>query len=464
MGREQQVICAVSTPHGYGGISVLRLSGRGAFQIVKRMSSSLPQKPESHRIYWTVLKDQEQRAIDEVLVSYFQEGSSFTGEEVVEISCHGNPLICQKLLFEFIAQGARAADRGEFSYRAFLNNKMDLIQAEGVLDLIESQSDQARKIALEQLRGDLSNRFLEIEKSILRILAHLEADIDFSTEGLPVKDLKEWSLDIEAVLSEVKSFLKTYQSGKKIRDGIKCVLLGRPNVGKSSLLNLISQEEKAIVTPQAGTTRDLIEAEVLHGGVRMLFVDSAGIRQNTSDEIEKLGMQKSRRAADESDYILYIFDLKEGLNDEDLSEIKQFRQKRILLFGNKMDLVTDADQKMEFALKRITQEADIPVLFSRAINAFAPGSGSLIKETIFNLSLGSKFENAAVLSQSRHYEGLLRVCASLEKAREEINKGLSPEFVAISLKESLLSLHGILGKQYDDQIVDQIFKEFCLGK
>ncbi|RYZ63252.1 MAG: tRNA uridine-5-carboxymethylaminomethyl(34) synthesis GTPase MnmE, partial [Proteobacteria bacterium] len=271
--RDTHTICAVSTPHGVGGISVLRISGPDSLEITREIASFLPLNIESHRVYFGTLRSPEfQDEIDEVLVTYFKKGHSFTGEEVLEISCHGNPHICQKILNELIAIGARAADRGEFTYRAFMNGRVDLVQAEGILSLIESQSDKAMKLSLRQLKGQLSQRLESIENEITWLMAHLEAGIDFSTEGLDLVSDAVVTEKLTIIESGLQKLVNTYQSGRILRDGVRVALAGRPNVGKSSLLNLLLEEERAIVTEIAGTTRDVISGETQYAGVKFTFL------------------------------------------------------------------------------------------------------------------------------------------------------------------------------------------------
>ncbi len=298
--RDQDTICAVSTPHGVGGISVIRVSGLDTLSIVAKICPFLPEHPESHRVYFGVLRNSQNAAgsasadeIDEVLVTYFKKGKSFTGEEVIEISCHGSPVICQSILHELVLLGARPADRGEFTFRAFMNGKLDLVQAESVLSLIESQSQQAARLALRQLKGSVSKKLEDIENDMTWVLALAEAGIDFSTEGIQLVENSVVLERLDKIEKSLEELVGTFKVGRVLKDGFRIVLTGLPNVGKSSLLNLFLEDERAIVTDIPGTTRDVIHGDTSFKGVKFTFLDTAGLRESVSDLVEKIGIQKA---------------------------------------------------------------------------------------------------------------------------------------------------------------------------
>lgn len=462
---DRETICAVSTPAGYGGISVIRLSGPSSFRFVRKLANSLPETPESHKVYYAKLKDSSGLQIDEVLVTFFTTGRSFTGDEVVEIACHGNPYICETILTQLVLLGAKPAGRGEFTFRAFMNGRMDLVQAEGVLSLIEGDSLSARKLAMRQLAGHLSRTLALIEDDLIFCLAHIEASIDFSGEGLATLS----DLDLRSRLSGIEGSLKelvgTYKRGKIIKHGFKVALVGLPNVGKSSLLNMICQEEKAIVSPFAGTTRDLVSNEILFEGNKICFVDSAGLRGGKLDLVEAMGIEKSRALAQEADLVIFIFDLFGGLTEEDLAEIDRVHPyaERFIVLGNKADLVEDPKSKyqdeMRLLFKRLGSD-----LGGFDISAKDSSSRERLLKEVICTQIARPSEEGAVLSQLRHFEELSSALRGVSHSLTELGDGFGPEFFALGIREALFAIQRVLGKTYDDEILDRVFKEFCLGK
>lgn len=463
--RDGRIICAVSTPAGVGGISVIRVSGPGAFELIKRTSPNLPDAPISHTIHlgYFFSKDQPE-PVDQCLFSFFAKGKSFTGEETVEISCHGSPTLCDLILQGLIQQGATAALPGEFTYRAFMNNKLDLIQAESVLSLIESRSKQSANLALRQLMGGMSKVLAEIESELTWCLAHIEASIDFSTEGLETTSADDLLKKLEHGLKEIKTLLGSYQKGRMIRDGVQIAIVGRPNVGKSSLLNLLLGYERSIVTDIAGTTRDVVSDEVVYQGQRLCFLDTAGIRKGTSDRVEIIGIQRSLETAKGADLVLFIFDASLGFTSEDQELLEKIRETRTIFIGNKIDLTKSDDLPMQ-TLKIIqnhTAQASTNVLFC---STFDTTHQSIILSSILKIVIGEIQTTGGVLvSNSRHFEALGFAANNLERSIESLKTGVGAELVSLDLKEALMSLQMILGKHYDDQIMDRVFKEFCIGK
>lgn len=478
--RDADTICAVSTPPGVGGISVLRISGSKALAIVQLIAGFLPKAPESHKVYFGTLEAKTNgQALDEVLVTYFAKGKSFTGEETLEISCHGNPQICRAIMNELISMGARAADRGEFTYRAFMNNKIDLVQAESVLALIESQSDLSSRQALRQLKGDLSKELEKLETDLIWMLANIEANIDFGTEGLEVVSQNDLLKNADEVLLRLKKLLSTFQTGKLIRDGFQLVLTGVPNVGKSSLLNLLAEEDRAIVTEVPGTTRDLVEAPFYVSGIKVHAVDTAGLREST-DVVEKIGIERSYQALKDADAVFFVFDVTQPLSEAELKELNRLDPNKTYLIGNKADQRKSLDSReqnlrvlpdttlQQLATTEFFSKIANPVIYlaSRAVSvsAHSQADRDLIKELLAaQLELG-QYENQAVLSQARHFENLSKAFEAVARARMLISKEASTEFSALELKEALVAVQETLGKRYDDQIMDRVFKEFCIGK
>jgi tRNA modification GTPase len=471
--RDSQTICAVSTPPGVGGISVIRISGPQSLEITRKIAPFLPPKVESHKVYFGTLQNPEtEEEVDEVLAAYFQKGRSFTGEEVLEISCHGNPQICQKILNLLIAGGARAADRGEFTYRAFMNGRVDLVQAESVLTLIESESDKAAKLALRQLKGQLSQKLEALENDLTWLMAHMEAGIDFSTEGLELVGNDIVTERLTKVEASLKGLVGSYKSGRIVKDGIRIALAGRPNVGKSSLLNLLLEEERAIVTEIAGTTRDVISGDTHYAGLKFTFLDTAGIRNHASDIVEQIGIQKSHEAHLEADVVLFIYDVSEGLQPEDFDVLKQLPKEQLFIIGNKLDKM-GAPPNMGVLLKQLgsvevlenlTQSEDFAKRSLFFVSALDQNARPLILNEIAMRFAQTDLQDSILLSNSRHFENLSKALSNSARCQQLLKEGMGSEFLAIELKEALIAVQETLGKRFDDQVMDRVFKEFCLGK
>lgn len=469
--RDQETICAVSTPHGVGGISVLRVSGPLSFSILQKLCSFLPEHPESHRVYFGRIKDQNQNEIDEVLVTYFQKGRSFTGEEVLEISCHGSPVICQTILNALISSGARPADRGEFTYRAFMNGKLDLVQAESVLSLIESQSQQAAQLALRQLKGSLSVKLEKIEDDMTWILAHAEAGIDFSTEDIKIVDNTKVIERLKRIEGSLIELVDTFKAGRLLKDGFRIVLTGLPNVGKSSLLNQLVEDERAIVTNIPGTTRDVIHGDTSFNGVKFTFVDTAGLRDSAADLVEQIGIKKSREAQQEADAVFFVYDLENGLSPAEIEILNGLDPEKTYILGNKLDRVSNTDKKALLeALKTskfFQKISDIEDFAKRRVffvSALDKGIRPILLADLVQEIADLQKENTVLVSNSRHFENLSRALENTQRSQSVVNDGLGDEFLALELKEALIAIHETLGKRFDDQIMDRVFKEFCIGK
>lgn len=474
--RDKDTVCAVSTPHGVGGISVIRVSGPQTFSIVSKICTFLPAHPESHRVYFGNLVSTNGDGIDEVLVTYFKQGKSFTGEEVIEISCHGSPLICQTILGQLVQLGARPADRGEFTYRAFMNGKLDLVQAESVLSLIESQSQQAAKLALRQLKGQLSSKLEEIEDDMTWILAHAEASIDFSTEGITVVEDDVVQSRLRKIEAGLKELVATFKVGRLLKDGFRIVLTGLPNVGKSSLLNTFLEDERAIVTDIPGTTRDVIHGDTSFQGVKFTFVDTAGLRDEATDLVERIGIQKSYEAQNESDVVFFVFDIEKGLVAEEIQILDSLDPQKTFILANKIDRLGGSEptskltETVEKALKnsKFFQKIQDPQAFFTRRVFFVSALDKKIRSEVLK-ELVKEFadlqvENTVLVSNARHFENLSRALENTQRSQALVDQGMGAEFLALELKESLIAIHETLGKRFDDQIMDRVFKEFCIGK
>ncbi|HVK60831.1 MAG TPA: tRNA uridine-5-carboxymethylaminomethyl(34) synthesis GTPase MnmE [Bdellovibrionales bacterium] len=458
--EDADTICAVATPPGVGGISVIRVSGPSAAALARKLCRFLPAKLESHRIYYGICHSLNGEDLDEVLASYFADGRSFTGEETVEVSCHGGEVLTATILKELLAAGCRLAKPGEFTYRAFMSGRLDLVQAESVLGLIESQSRQSARVALRQLQGHLSGEFGRIENDLLWILAQLEANIDFSSEGIEVTGSDKLIEKTQGLIQFTSDLLKTYAQGRLLKDGIQIALAGKPNAGKSSVLNALLREERAIVTAEAGTTRDLVEGKLSFSGVPITFVDTAGLRE-TENEAERIGIERSRKTMGSADKVFFIIDLGSSDWATDLREFHAESSESALFIFNKVDL----DQTGEW---RSTSEAMIERmgLEGRAfwISARSRDGFQELESFIGRLAKTTDSESSNVITQARHQEQLQKIHSCLLKAHELIKRDSSPEFVAFELQESVRAIHELLGKEFHEQVIDRIFKEFCLGK
>ena len=451
--RAEKTVCAVSTPSGHGGVAMIRVSGRDAVKIVRQIAAFLPEDPESHRVYYGFLENpQTKKKIDEVLVSYFMKGRSFTNEDVCEISCHGNPLICDEILQALVHCGAAIADRGEFTFRAFMNGRLDLTQAESILSLIESQSRSAKSLALRQLEGHLGEQLDQIEAGLIHLLAHIEADIDFSTENLETISRPEASGKLDRILKDVSRFLQQYEQGRLLREGIHVSFFGLPNVGKSSLFNRLIQREKAIVTDIPGTTRDVLEGSTTYKGIQIHFFDTAGVRQDAVDRVEKIGIERTHQANRAADISLFVTEATRAMNPEEKEYYQKPLSKHQILVLNKIDLGQPHSDYQNSSGHLM-------------VSSLNPQSRDVILDAILEVAgVDFQMEDLAVLSQSRHYDLLSQAKTHMEEALRLIVSHQGLELIALELKSSLLKVQEILGKHYDDQILDQIFKEFCLGK
>ena len=472
---DQDTICALSTPPGVGGIAVLRVSGPKAAALTRELCSFLPVAPESHRVYYGILKTKDAPknppnidqkppsfdtdSLDEVLVTYFREGRSFTGEETCEISCHGGTVLQTSILKALIDVGCRLAKPGEFTYRAFMNGRLDLVQAESILGLIESQSKQSARVALRQLQGHLSADFARVEDDLVWILAMLESSIDFSTEDIEVVSPKVLIDRADGLVKFVDQLIGTYRQGRLLRDGLQIALVGKPNAGKSSLLNSFVKEERAIVTAEEGTTRDLVEGRLSFGGVPVTFVDTAGLRE-TANAAERIGIERSKAAMKASDLIFVIVDLASPQWRAQFLEFSANDSAQTFYLFNKADLI---DSKVKSDSVRAVGDAGVQDR-TYWVSAKTRDGLSAIEARVESIVRVSGSDSSNVVTQARHLEQLQKIHSCLLKASALIKQDSSPEFIAFELQEAIRAIHELLGKEFHEQVIDRIFKEFCLGK
>lgn len=449
--RHEDTICALASGIGQSGIAVIRVSGAHAFFFVRQLCQFLPGEPQSHRAYHGFLKSTDDLEIDEVLVTYFSQGKSYTGDETCEISCHGNPVIAGQVLSQLVSLGCRPAERGEFTYRAFMNNRIDLIQAESVLTLIEGTSKKATQASLRQLKGNLSHLFSDLEEKIVWILSQLEAEIDFSTEGITAISSEEATGHINKLIATCEGLILSYRNGRLLTDGITVAIIGRPNAGKSSLLNRLSHTDRAIVSPTPGTTRDTVEATHRIGGLSVTLIDTAGLRV-TDSEVESLGIQRSYRAMESADLVLHVVDA----SSEDASWSDAILPDRTMIVLSKIDLLSEC--RREAIRNRFSHRKFIEV--SAVTGEGLPEVDSFL-ESYFSLSTS---DLTPVIINARHEQQLGAVLRLLHQAQESLSSNVSIEFACLDLREALNGVGQLLGRGLSEDVIDRIFKDFCIGK
>ncbi len=449
-------ICAISTPLGSGGISIVRMSGDQSVNILKKIFKGKTDDFKSHRIYYGNIYDGSS-LVDEVLVSVMLGKHTFTAEDVVEINCHGGIKVTQKVLELLLNCGTRLAENGEFTKRAFLNGRIDLTTAEATKDVIDAVTDMSLENASNNLNGRLKNEIVNMREQILLMIANIEASIDYPEHDMEENNFTEILSSNEIIIDKIKNLLSTFERGKIMRDGISTAIIGRANVGKSSLLNILVGEEKAIVTDIAGTTRDVITEYININDIALKIIDTAGIRE-TSDIVEKIGVEKSIKTAQDADLVLYVVDGSEVLSGDDKDIIDKIKHKKVITIINKTDLKQYTDKQYikdalqcEIVEVSALKEEGMEKLYEVIKNIFFSG----------DVSFG---ENTVMLSNARHKNCLVKVNTSLQNCNEGIMNGLTEDLIVIDLTDSYNYLGEILGENMDEDIIDKIFSEFCLGK
>ncbi len=458
---QQDTISAIATPPGRGGIGIIRLSGPHALQIVSdffRSAAFNTQSVKTHYLYHGIIFDPEDgQGLDEVLVSYMQAPSSYTGEDIVEINCHGGPVVMQKLVDLTIKCGARLAEPGEFTKRAFLNGRIDLTQAEAVIELIDSKTDAALKLASCHLKGDLFKKVMDLKQDLLEITSFIEASIDFPEDGLDVDSAGDMEKKVHKISEKILLLILSFDEGSLYRTGIQAVIIGKPNAVKSSILNALLNDKRAIVTSIPGTTRDIIHETINIKGIPVKLLDTAGLHQS-SNEIEKIGIDITLSKIAEADLVLLVLDGSRKIDNNDLSIIKKITTENIITVINKSDLpqvISMHEIKNILPVKNVLQ---VSALYQHGVDELKNRIYKIIRHD--NHSASSKI----LISNVRHKSALEKTLASLQLVQAGLQKKLSPELVAVDLQAALVSLGELTGETTTEDILDAIFSKFCIGK
>ncbi len=456
----QDTIVALATPPGIGAIGVIRLSGKEAISIINRVffEKNLAQQA-SHTIHFGTIKGDQAQIIDEVLVALFIAPTSYTKEDVVEVSCHGSPYIIQRLIQLFIDKGARMAQPGEFTLRAFLNGRMDLSQAEAVADLIASNSAAAHAIALRQMRGGFSSEIQKLRQQLLDFASLIELELDFSEEDVEFANRDELKKLLHQIQSLIQSLIQSFQLGNVIKKGVNTVIAGRPNAGKSTLLNALLQEERAIVSEVAGTTRDTIEEVLNINGIEFRLIDTAGIRE-AQDEIEVVGVEKTLAKVHQSAILAYVFDATQMPPEEVLADLKKLHQSEqaILLVPNKMDL-NPYLRPEEYISDLVSAKSIVTISALNKMNI------NYLKEKLYQTVIAEQINwDDPIVSNTRHLAALQNADQSLKEVVNAMEMGVTSDFVAMDIRRALYYLGEIVGEVSTDDLLGNIFGKFCIGK
>lgn len=457
---EEDTIAAVATPPGEGGVAIVRMSGPQAEQIAGKIFSRANRKNgalRSHTLHHGAVRDPKTgEVLDEVLLALMRKPRSYTGEDVAEINCHGGPLLTRRILQLVLSCGARHADPGEFTKRAFLNGRLDLAQAEAVLDVIQARTETGMKLAVQQMHGGLSKWVTGLREELLDILAQVEAAIDFPEEDIELLQREELVQKIVNLREKIAGIVSSYEWGRLFREGAKVCIAGRPNVGKSSLLNGLLGEERVIVAAMPGTTRDVIEESVNLGGLPVILWDTAGIRES-DDPVESAGIEFSRRRLEAADVTLVVLDGSTDLNAEDALILNAVNGKKGLLVINKSDL----PQRLDAALIAAEAGTDKESVFVSARDG--KGIGEL-KNALRELLLDTPTEPEVVLTNLRHKAALEKSIDGLNASVRAIRSGMAPDLVMVDLAEAKDGLAEVIGSVFHDDILEHIFTKFCIGK
>ena len=446
---------------GIGGIGIIRMSGENCFDVLEKIFVPKKKQPieeiKGYTMKYGHIADSTGSVVDEVLVSYFKAPKSYTTENMCEINSHGGNVVVKKILELCLSNGADLAEPGEFTKRAFLNGRIDLLQAESVIDVINAKSEKEAKTGIKQLEGFLSEKIAEIKKEIMDVMVNIDVSIDYPEYDVDEVTSKQITDMLDSVGKKLTKLEKSFDNGKIIKEGIKTAIIGRPNAGKSSLLNAILKENRAIVTEYEGTTRDTIEEFVTVNGIPLKLIDTAGIRK-ANDEVEKIGIEKSKEIANEADLIIAIFDASKELTQEDLEILNLAKNKKTIIILNKMDLESKIDENNE-RLKAVSNSIlKISALKKQGIEELYDEISNLFELNEINL------DQDIVITNVRHKNLIEKALESVKKAKETMENKMPLDIIAIFIKDILEDLANITGEIVTDDIIDEIFSKFCLGK
>jgi tRNA modification GTPase len=451
-------IAAISTPRGEGGIGIVRISGNYALDILEKIFKPKSGKAikglRNYSINYGHIFDGE-TLVDEVLVSIMKAPNTYTREDIVEINCHGGFVITEKVLEVVLKNGARIAEIGEFTRRAFLNGRIDLTQAEAVIDLIHGKTEKSVSLSLNQLRGDLKEQIEHLKKLVLDVAAHINVVLDYPEEGIDDPLPEHLVENLQEVLDTTDRLIRSYDKGKMIKEGIKTAIVGKPNVGKSSILNSVLKEERAIVTHVAGTTRDIIEEVVNLKGIPLVLVDTAGIRK-TDDLVENIGVEKSKKLIESADLILFVVDGSRPLDEEDMKIHEAIKAEKVIGILNKIDIKEDIDLS---PLTKISKWLEISAIKNQGIDE--------MEEEIYRHIIDENIEDSSqkiTITNVRHKSALEKTKQSIENIFETIESGLPMDLMAVDIKGALDSLSEVTGEISSEDLLDHIFSNFCVGK
>lgn len=457
------VIAAIATGTGTGSVGIIRMSGKGCFEVLKKIfipknaNICIDDVPGYTIKYGNMIDAKSKEVIDEVLVSFFRSPKSYTTEDMCEINSHGGTMVEQKILEQCLLNGAELAEPGEFTKRAFLNGRIDLAQAESVMDIINAKTDREAKASLSQLEGNLSNCITEIRRDLLDMMADIEASIDYPEYDVPETTNEKALEKLNQIKEKLLQLENSFESGKILKDGVKTVIVGKPNAGKSSLLNIMLNEERAIVSSQAGTTRDTIEEFIKIKGIPLKIIDTAGIRQ-TEDVIEAIGVKKAIDLIEDADLIIAIFDQSQELDQEDEKVLELIKNKKTIILLNKCDLSEKNEKTISFMSKinktvieaSMRTKKGVEELYHAIVKMFEIGEVEIGKDI--------------VITNIRHKNQIHKALESIENAIEAVNSGMPIDMIATVIKQSLEDLGSITGDNVSEDIIDEIFSKFCLGK